>query len=181
MAGLDEFKEVSENLPNPLIDAGVVGVAFYLWVEEVSLSWVFQPFGPVRENCKNSILNTPAIYVPPVKKTSFFFSRMFRSGAHTREANEAPAKPRNVYYDVQRINPVVAQRWSTFARGGAGGLGRARTLDLRPLHVFEWCDILTLGAALSAGVLLTTARHSLLPGSSFVQQQYIPATAADVP
>lgn len=38
MAGLDEFKEVSENLPNPLIDAGVVGVAFYLWVEEVSLS-----------------------------------------------------------------------------------------------------------------------------------------------
>eukprot|EP00752_Nemacystus_decipiens_P005651 g5114.t1 len=35
MAGLDEFKEVSENLPNPLIDAGVVGVAFYLWVEEV--------------------------------------------------------------------------------------------------------------------------------------------------
>lgn len=38
MAGLDEFREASENLPNPLIDAGVVGVAFYLWVEEVSLS-----------------------------------------------------------------------------------------------------------------------------------------------
>ncbi|CAM9888749.1 unnamed protein product [Ectocarpus fasciculatus] len=35
MAGIDEFKEVSENLPNPLIDAGVVGSAFYLWVEEV--------------------------------------------------------------------------------------------------------------------------------------------------
>ncbi|CAM9125968.1 unnamed protein product [Ectocarpus sp. 6 AP-2014] len=35
MAGIDEFKEVSENLPNPLIDAGVVGAAFYLWVEEV--------------------------------------------------------------------------------------------------------------------------------------------------
>ncbi|CAM9130205.1 unnamed protein product, partial [Scytosiphon promiscuus] len=35
MAGLDEFTEASENLPNPLIDAGVVGVAFYLWVEEV--------------------------------------------------------------------------------------------------------------------------------------------------
>ena len=35
MAGLDEFKEVSENLPNPLVDAGVVGCAFYLWVEEV--------------------------------------------------------------------------------------------------------------------------------------------------
>lgn len=36
MAGLEEFREASENLPNPLIDAGVVGVAFYLWVEEVS-------------------------------------------------------------------------------------------------------------------------------------------------
>eukprot|EP00903_Cladosiphon_okamuranus_P008616 g8263.t1 len=35
MAGLDEFKEVSENLPNPLVDAGIVGGAFYLWVEEV--------------------------------------------------------------------------------------------------------------------------------------------------
>ncbi|CAN0176157.1 unnamed protein product [Ectocarpus sp. 12 AP-2014] len=35
MAGIDEFREVSENLPNPLIDAGVIGAAFYLWVEEV--------------------------------------------------------------------------------------------------------------------------------------------------
>lgn len=37
MAGLEEFQEVSENLPNPLIDAGVIGGAFYLWVEEVSV------------------------------------------------------------------------------------------------------------------------------------------------
>lgn len=36
MAGLEEFQEVSENLPNPLIDAGIVGGAFYFWVEEVS-------------------------------------------------------------------------------------------------------------------------------------------------
>lgn len=48
MAGLDEFKEVSENLPNPLIDTGVVGVAFYLWVEEVSLFVRVQPYGPAR-------------------------------------------------------------------------------------------------------------------------------------
>ncbi|CAN0010472.1 unnamed protein product [Pylaiella littoralis] len=35
MAGIEEFQEVSENLPNPLIDAGIVGGAFYFWVEEV--------------------------------------------------------------------------------------------------------------------------------------------------
>ncbi len=42
MAGLNEFKEVSENLPNPLVDAGVIGVAFYLWVEEVNRTVVLR-------------------------------------------------------------------------------------------------------------------------------------------
>ena len=36
MAGVEELKELGENLPNPLLDAAVLGLAFYLWVEEVS-------------------------------------------------------------------------------------------------------------------------------------------------
>lgn len=35
LAGVEEVKELGENLPNPLLDAGVLGLAFYLWVEEV--------------------------------------------------------------------------------------------------------------------------------------------------
>lgn len=38
LAGVEQFKEVSQNLPNPLLDAAVVGLTFYLWVEEVC-SW----------------------------------------------------------------------------------------------------------------------------------------------
>lgn len=32
---MDDVKELGENLPNPLLDAAVLGLAFYLWVEEV--------------------------------------------------------------------------------------------------------------------------------------------------
>lgn len=35
LAGVEEFKELGQNLPNPLIDLGVLGLSFYLWVEEV--------------------------------------------------------------------------------------------------------------------------------------------------
>lgn len=35
LAGVENFKELAQNLPNPLIDLGVVGLSFYLWVEEV--------------------------------------------------------------------------------------------------------------------------------------------------
>ncbi|CAM9378741.1 unnamed protein product [Choristocarpus tenellus] len=35
MAGVDGVKDLSENLPNPLLDLGVLGTTYYLWVEEV--------------------------------------------------------------------------------------------------------------------------------------------------
>lgn len=37
LAGVEDVKELGQNLPNPLLDAAVLGLAFYLWVEEVSL------------------------------------------------------------------------------------------------------------------------------------------------
>lgn len=36
LAGFDQVKDLSENLPNPLLDAAVIGITFYLWVEEAS-------------------------------------------------------------------------------------------------------------------------------------------------
>lgn len=36
LAGVKEAKGISENLPNPLLDAGVLALAYYLWVEEAS-------------------------------------------------------------------------------------------------------------------------------------------------
>lgn len=58
MAGIDEFKEVSENLPNPLIDAGVVGAAFYLWVEEVGFTTAVGEFFVAEKKCLVCMLQT---------------------------------------------------------------------------------------------------------------------------
>lgn len=38
LAGVEGLVELGENLPNPLLDAAVFGLAFYLWVEEASYS-----------------------------------------------------------------------------------------------------------------------------------------------
>lgn len=36
IAGVEQVQELAQNLPNPLIDLGVVTLSFYFWVEEVS-------------------------------------------------------------------------------------------------------------------------------------------------
>ena len=35
LAGVEEFSELGQNLPNPVLDAAVLGLALYLWIEEV--------------------------------------------------------------------------------------------------------------------------------------------------
>lgn len=35
IAGVEEVQELGQNLPNPLIDLGVIALSFYFWVEEV--------------------------------------------------------------------------------------------------------------------------------------------------
>lgn len=38
LAGVESVRELGRNLPNPILDAAVLGIAFYLWVEEVGIT-----------------------------------------------------------------------------------------------------------------------------------------------